>query len=140
VEALPDLAAELERRGLAAGEELVVRRTIARSGRGRARIGGELVPAATLAELFEGRLEISSQHESQSLPAGAQSAARCGGGLGDRAALEARSRLGSTARSSCARAGAPARGLPKLGEGSKPRSAGQFGAPRQRGRLATPGG
>jgi DNA repair protein RecN (Recombination protein N) len=92
VEALPDLAAELERRGLAAGEELVVRRTIARSGRGRARIGGELVPAATLAELFEGRLEISSQHESQRLlRPGAQSRLldAAGGLLGDRAALEA---------------------------------------------------
>jgi DNA repair protein RecN (Recombination protein N) len=46
---------------------LVVRRSVARSGRGRARVGGELVPVATLAELFRGRLEISSQHESQEL-------------------------------------------------------------------------
>jgi DNA repair protein RecN (Recombination protein N) len=92
VAALPELAAELERRGLAAGEELVVRRTIARSGRGRARIGGELVPAATLAELFQGRLEISSQHESQRLlRPGAQSRLldAAGGLLGERAALEA---------------------------------------------------
>ena len=91
VDSLPELAAELERRGLAAGEELVVRRTIARSGRGRARIGGELVPAATLAELFEGRLEISSQHESQRLlRPGAQSRLLDAAGslLGDRAALE----------------------------------------------------
>jgi DNA repair protein RecN (Recombination protein N) len=92
VDALPELAAELERRGLAAGEELVVRRTIARSGRGRARIGGELVPAATLAELFEGRIEISSQHESQRLlRPGAQSRLLDAAGslLGDRTALEA---------------------------------------------------
>jgi DNA repair protein RecN (Recombination protein N) len=92
LEALPELAAELERRGLAAGEELVVRRTIARGGRGRARIGGELVPAATLAELFEGRLEISSQHESQRLlRPGAQSRLldAAGGLLAERAALEA---------------------------------------------------
>jgi DNA repair protein RecN (Recombination protein N) len=91
VEALPELAAELERRGLGAGGELVVRRTIARSGRGRARVGGELVPAATLAELFAGRLEISSQHESQRLlRPGAQSRLldAAGGLLGDRAALE----------------------------------------------------
>ena len=91
VDSLPELAAELERRGLAAGEELVVRRTIARSGRGRARIGGELVPAATLAELFEGRLEISSQHESQRLlRPGAQSRLLDAAGslLGDRATLE----------------------------------------------------
>jgi DNA repair protein RecN (Recombination protein N) len=46
---------------------LVVRRSVARNGRGRARVGGELVPVATLAELFRGRLEISSQHESQEL-------------------------------------------------------------------------
>ncbi len=91
VDALPELAAELERRGLAAGEELVVRRTLARSGRGRARIGGELVPAATLAELFEGRLEISSQHESQRLlRPGAQSRLldAAGGLLQERAGVE----------------------------------------------------
>jgi DNA repair protein RecN (Recombination protein N) len=46
---------------------LVVRRSVARNGRGRVRVGGELVPVATLAELFRGRLEISSQHESQEL-------------------------------------------------------------------------
>jgi DNA repair protein RecN (Recombination protein N) len=65
---LPELRAELERRGLAgAGDELVVSRVVAGGGRGRARVGGELVPVATLAELFAGRLEISSQHESQVL-------------------------------------------------------------------------
>jgi DNA repair protein RecN (Recombination protein N) len=69
---LPELEAELERRGLwdessGAAHELVVRRSVARSGRSRAWVAGHLVPVATLAELFEGRIEISSQHDSQSL-------------------------------------------------------------------------
>lgn len=67
---------DLERRGLAvdgqtddaeAVPELIVRRTLLPGGRGRARIGGELVPVATLAEIFGGQLEISSQHGSQAL-------------------------------------------------------------------------
>ncbi len=67
-ERLPELEAELARRGLATeGHELVVRRSVARSGRSRAWVSGQLVPVATLGELFEGRLEISSQHDSQSL-------------------------------------------------------------------------
>lgn len=72
--ALADLESELRARGLIetvdeAGEEheLVVRRTLTEQGRSRARIGGQLVPVATLAELFMGRVEISSQHSSQSL-------------------------------------------------------------------------
>ena len=40
---------------------------LSREGRSRARVGGELVPVGTLAELLRGRLEISSQHDSQSL-------------------------------------------------------------------------
>jgi DNA repair protein RecN (Recombination protein N) len=67
-EALPELEAELAARGLAVeGHELVVSRTVSRSGRGRARVGGSLVPVGTLAELFQGRIEISSQHDSQAL-------------------------------------------------------------------------
>jgi DNA repair protein RecN (Recombination protein N) len=63
-----ELEAELARRGLAGdAHELVVRRSVARSGRSRAWVGGQLVPVATLAELFAGRVEISSQHDSQSL-------------------------------------------------------------------------
>jgi DNA repair protein RecN (Recombination protein N) len=65
---LPDIEADLERRGLAADEhELIVRRTVQRGGRSRARLAGELVPATVLTELFAGRIEISSQHDSQSL-------------------------------------------------------------------------
>jgi DNA repair protein RecN (Recombination protein N) len=65
---LPELEAELAARGIEARDhELVVRRSVARGGRSRAQVGGQLVPVATLAELFAGRLEISSQHDSQSL-------------------------------------------------------------------------
>jgi len=65
---LPDLEAELAARGLPVDDHaLVVRRTVATSGRSRAQVGGRLVPVATLAELFGGRIEISSQHQSQGL-------------------------------------------------------------------------
>jgi DNA repair protein RecN (Recombination protein N) len=67
-ERLPELEAELERRGLSAPDhELVVRRSVARGGRSRAWVSGQLVPVAALGELFAGRIEISSQHDSQSL-------------------------------------------------------------------------
>jgi DNA repair protein RecN (Recombination protein N) len=67
-ESLPELEAELERRGLAAADHaLVVRRSVARGGRSRAQVAGQLVPVSLLGELFTGRLEISSQHESQAL-------------------------------------------------------------------------
>ena len=67
-EGLPDLEAALEQRGLASdGHELIVQRSVAGSGRSRARVSGQLLPVATLAELFRGRIEISSQHDSQVL-------------------------------------------------------------------------
>ncbi len=72
--ALADLESELRARGLLEpadrdgdDHELVVRRSLNEQGRSRARIGGQLVPVSTLAELFTGRVEISSQHSSQSL-------------------------------------------------------------------------
>ncbi|CAG0963773.1 DNA repair protein RecN [Myxococcaceae bacterium] len=65
---LADLEAALAARGLdVVDHELVVRRTVSRSGRSRAQIAGHLVPVALLTELFGGRIEISSQHESQAL-------------------------------------------------------------------------
>jgi DNA repair protein RecN (Recombination protein N) len=65
---LPDLESSLETLGLVADEhELVVQRSVQRGGRSRARVAGQLMPAAVLAELFSGRIEISSQHDSQSL-------------------------------------------------------------------------
>jgi DNA repair protein RecN (Recombination protein N) len=73
-EATPDFELELARRDLypevdgeGVAHELVVSRTISASGRSRARVAGELVPASVLAELLSGRIEISSQHSSQSL-------------------------------------------------------------------------
>jgi DNA repair protein RecN (Recombination protein N) len=65
---LPELENELDQRGFECDEhELIATRTLSRAGRSRARIGGRLVPVATLAEIFAGRLEISSQHGSQAL-------------------------------------------------------------------------
>ena len=73
-EGLPELEAELRELGLCGDDEppdsaheLIVQRSVARSGRGRARVAGELLPVASLARLFEGRVEISSQHSSQAL-------------------------------------------------------------------------
>jgi DNA repair protein RecN (Recombination protein N) len=64
----PDLEADLEAQGLLGDEhELVVHRSLTAAGRSRARVSGQLVPVATLNDLFVGRLEISSQHDSQSL-------------------------------------------------------------------------
>jgi DNA repair protein RecN (Recombination protein N) len=65
---LPDLEAALEERGLANDDhELIVQRSVTSNGRSRARVSGQLLPAAALAELFGGRIEISSQHDSQAL-------------------------------------------------------------------------
>jgi len=65
---LPDLESSLDALGLVADEhELVVQRSVQRGGRSRARVAGQLMPAVVLAELFSGRIEISSQHDSQSL-------------------------------------------------------------------------
>lgn len=67
-EGQPELEAELAERDLAPEDhELVVRRSVSRAGRSRAEVAGRLVPVSVLAELFGGRIEIASQHESQSL-------------------------------------------------------------------------
>ena len=66
--ALAELENELRLRGVEADDHsLVVRRTLSDAGRSRAQLAGQLVPVAVLAELFAGRIEISSQHESQGL-------------------------------------------------------------------------
>jgi len=65
---LEDLERALAACDLAAEDDhLVVARTLSRTGRNRARVAGETVPVSRLAELFGGRLEISSQHGSQAL-------------------------------------------------------------------------
>jgi len=67
-EALAELEVELLQRGFTLDDHaLVVRRTLSDAGRSRAQLAGQLVPVATLGELFAGRIEISSQHESQEL-------------------------------------------------------------------------
>jgi DNA repair protein RecN (Recombination protein N) len=64
----PDLEQALADRGIETEDhQLVVRRSVSKTGRGRARVAGQLVPIATLGELFAGQLEISSQHDSQGL-------------------------------------------------------------------------
>jgi len=65
---LPELEQQLAERGIETDEhQLVVRRSVARSGRSRARLADQLMPVTSLAEVFSGRLEISSQHDSQTL-------------------------------------------------------------------------
>lgn len=67
-EALPDFEADLAERGFPVEDHrLVVSRVIAAEGRSRAQVGGHWVPATKLRELFEGALEVSSQHASQRL-------------------------------------------------------------------------
>jgi DNA repair protein RecN (Recombination protein N) len=68
LEGAPELEAGLRARGFAVEDgEVVVSRSLARSGRSRARVAGEAVPISTLAELLGGCIEIASQHESQAL-------------------------------------------------------------------------
>ncbi len=67
-EGLTELEAELAERELGVDDHaLIVQRRVARSGRGRARVAGELVPVSVLAELFADRIEISSQYDTQAL-------------------------------------------------------------------------
>jgi len=72
-EGLSDLEEELRGLGLGDpelsddGHELIVQRSVARTGRSRVRVAGELLPIGSLAKLFAGRIEISSQHSSQAL-------------------------------------------------------------------------
>ncbi len=69
--AWPRLESELARREVPVEEHaLSVSRVLGRAGRGarsRVRVNGELVAASTLGELFDDRIEIASQHSSQTL-------------------------------------------------------------------------
>jgi DNA repair protein RecN (Recombination protein N) len=65
---LPELEAALGERGLERDEgELIVRRTVAKNGRGRSWLGADSVPVAALAELIGEAIEVSSQHASLAL-------------------------------------------------------------------------
>jgi DNA repair protein RecN (Recombination protein N) len=67
---LAELEAALRERGLrsaAEENELIARRVVAKGGRSRAWLGGDLVPLGVLAELLGEAIEVSSQHASQAL-------------------------------------------------------------------------
>ena len=63
----PDVRAHLTEAGLDAGEQLLVRRVVSRSGRHRIFLNDAQVTAATLAEVTSGLVDISGQHEHYSL-------------------------------------------------------------------------
>ncbi|MBI2394639.1 MAG: DNA repair protein RecN [Deltaproteobacteria bacterium] len=68
ISAHPALRAQLAEAELSGdGDELVVRRVVSSSGRSKAYVNGRLVPAAQLAALIRGLVDVSSQHESQTL-------------------------------------------------------------------------
>ncbi|MEW5740972.1 MAG: AAA family ATPase, partial [Myxococcota bacterium] len=61
---VPELAARLEALGLPDdGAEVIVRRTVARSGRARAYVNGSLVTVSVLQRLMRGLVDIAGQHE-----------------------------------------------------------------------------
>jgi DNA repair protein RecN (Recombination protein N) len=62
------VAARLEAAGLVpGGDEVLVRRTLGRSGRGRAAVNGSLCTVGMLAEALRGCVDVSGQHEHVSL-------------------------------------------------------------------------
>lgn len=62
------LAAKARALGLPAdGNEVLVRRTVARGGRGRVHLNGALATVSLLAELLRGEVDLSGQHEHLSL-------------------------------------------------------------------------
>jgi DNA repair protein RecN (Recombination protein N) len=71
VDKAPELRARLvEAELLAKGsdeDELVIRRVVGANGRSKAYVNGRLVTAAQLAQLARGLVDVSSQHESQTL-------------------------------------------------------------------------
>ncbi|MFT4623246.1 MAG: DNA repair protein RecN (Recombination protein N) [Myxococcota bacterium] len=63
----PTLASRLAALDLPPDDQLVIRRTVHRSGRSRATVNGSLVTLSQLRALAEGLVDISSQHEHHSL-------------------------------------------------------------------------
>lgn len=57
----------LTRAGIGSGDELVVKRVISRSGRGRIYINGSLSTSSILSHVSAGLVDVFSQHEHQSL-------------------------------------------------------------------------
>src|SRR5512144_2286112 len=65
---VPDAASLLEERGLSAdGDEVVIRRELQASGKGRATVNGSLVPVSLLRDLAPRLTVIHGQHEPQGL-------------------------------------------------------------------------
>lgn len=69
ISAHPVVRARLEARDLVGDDaaHLVVRRTVALKGRGKVSINGRMATLATLAEVVRGLVDISGQHDQQSL-------------------------------------------------------------------------
>ena len=61
----PSLQEKLAGMGFGAGEELVIRRVISRSGKNRAQINGQMATLANLAAISESLINICGQHEHQ---------------------------------------------------------------------------
>lgn len=64
---LPGLQAQLQEAGLEAGDELLIKRTINRSGRNRVYLNGSLATLGQLADIGRQLVTIHGQHESQGL-------------------------------------------------------------------------
>src|SRR6185369_16831940 len=67
VSGLPELRQQLEDAGLEAGYELLVKRSISRSGKNRIFINGGMATLALLSDLSRCLVNIYGQHESQTL-------------------------------------------------------------------------
>ncbi len=67
VSGLPGVLARLDDLGMRQGGELILRRVLASSGRGRAYINGSLANLSALQELGDRLVDIHGQHEHQSL-------------------------------------------------------------------------
>lgn len=63
----PHVMAALDAAGVAAGDELVIRRVVQQNGRSRAYLNGRLCTAGELANLASNLVDVASQHESVAL-------------------------------------------------------------------------
>jgi DNA repair protein RecN (Recombination protein N) len=61
------IRARLDANGIPGGDDLVIRRVVGANGRSRAYVNGRLVTASQLVAVATGLVDISSQHEHQSL-------------------------------------------------------------------------
>jgi DNA repair protein RecN (Recombination protein N) len=66
-EGTPELSQRLEERGLGAGDEVLIRRTVSAQGRGRAWVNGNLVTVTVLEQVMRGLVDLAGQLEHASL-------------------------------------------------------------------------